>query len=109
VAHGELVRHRNAKFCGAWRVGALKKIPLFSGARVWVRHRYFSGTWLFGARQKNISPIASFLLVLEQNDNLPACQLPLVPTPYYNYQWNHMLNSKQLVREVPRTDINDAK
>ena len=47
----------------------------------------------------------------ERKDYLLACQLPLVPArvPAENYQWEHMLNVKQVVLEVPRQNINDEK
>ena len=47
----------------------------------------------------------------EWKDYLLACQLPLVLARVQaeNYQWEHMLNVKQVVLEVPRQNINDEK
>jgi hypothetical protein len=47
----------------------------------------------------------------ERKDYLLACQLPLVPAPVpaENNKWEHMLNMKQVVPEVPRQNINHEK
>jgi hypothetical protein len=52
VVHGELVRNKNIKLCGAWSVGAPQKCNNLVVDVPVCAIEFFSGAWLFGAPKK---------------------------------------------------------